>query len=85
MKDGLLMLTPEQMRLLDCQHKHLVISGPYGSGKTIIALMKLELLAGSLPESDVVYFICFDSKSELSSEISGSSKIKIYHNNEGYN
>ena len=84
MKDGLLMLTPEQMRLLDCQHKHLVITGPYGSGKTIIALMKLEQLAGSLPESDVVYFICFDSKSELSSEISGSSKIKIYHNNEGY-
>ena len=84
MKGRLLIITPEQMRLLDCQHKHVVITGPYGSGKTIIALMKLELLAGSLPETDVVYFMCFDSKSELSNEISSSSKIKIYHNNEGY-
>ena len=84
MKGGLLMLNPEQMRVLDCQHKHLVIGGPYGSGKTIIALMKLELLAESLPKSDVVCFICYDSKSELSNEINGSSKIKIYRNSEGY-
>ena len=84
MKGVLLMLTPEQMRLLDCQHKHLVITGPYGCGKTIIARKKLELLEKSLPKSDVVYFICYDSKSELWNEISGSSKIKIYRNNEGY-
>ena len=84
MKGGLLMLTPEQMKVLDSQHKHWVITGPYGSGKTIIALKKLELLAESLPESDIVYFICYDPKSELSNEISGSSKIQIYHNNEGY-
>ena len=84
MKGGLLMLTPEQMRVLDCQHKHLIITGPYGSGKTIIILQKLKLLAESLPESDEVYFICFDSKSELSNQINGSSKIKIYHNYEGY-
>ena len=84
MKGGLLMLTPEQMRVLDCQHKHVIITGPYGSGKTIIILQKLKLLAESLPESDKVYFICFDSKSELSNQINGSSKIKIYHNYEGY-
>ena len=84
MKGGLLMLTPEQMKVLDSQHKHLVITGPYGSGKTIIALMKLELLTESLPEGDIVYFICYDSKSELSNEISSSCKIQIYHNNKGY-
>ena len=84
MNHALLMLTPEQMRVLDSQHKHLVITGPYGSGKTIIACMKLELLAENLPESDIVYFVCYDSKSKLSNEISGSSKIQIYHNNEGY-
>ena len=83
MKGVLLMLTPEQMRVLDYQHKHLVISGPYGSGKTIIALKKLELLAESLPESDIVYFICYDSKSEFWNEISGSSKIQIYRNSKG--
>ena len=84
-KGILLMQTPEQMKVLESQHKHLVITGPYGSGKTIIALKKLELLAESLLENDVVYFICYDSQSELWNEISGSSKIKIYSNTEGYN
>ena len=84
MENALVILTPEQKNILYSQKcNHLIVKGPYGSGKSIIALKKLQLLSESIPEDEVVCFICYDSRSELWNEIEGSSKVKLYRNGEG--
>ena len=84
MENALVILTPEQKNILYSQKcNHLIVKGPYGSGKSIIALKKLQLLSESIPEDEVVCFICYDSRSELWNEIEGSSKVKLYRNEEG--
>ena len=72
MKHALNILTSEQKEILYSGDKHLIIQGPYGSGKSVIACKKFELLLNELDGSkknDLVYFICFDSKSAFLSEI----------------
>ena len=84
MENALVILTPEQKNILysrDCNH--LIVKGPYGSGKSIIAMKKLQMLSKSVPEDEVVCFICYDSRSELWNEIEGSSKVKLCRNEEG--
>ena len=85
MKNALLILTPEQKNILySGEGNHLIIGGPYGSGKSIIALKKLQTLSESVQENEVVCFICYDSRSELFNEIgSSSAKVKVYRNVKG--
>ena len=84
MQNALVILTPEQKKILYCgECNHLIVKGPYGSGKSIIAMKKLQLLSESVPEDEVVCFICYDSRSELWNEIKVSSKVRLYQNGEG--
>ena len=84
MENALVILTPEQKNILYSQKcNHLIVKGPYGSGKSIIAMKKLQILSESIPEDEVVCFICYDSRSELWNEIGNSSKVKLYRNGEG--
>ena len=60
MKHILLMLTPEQKRILYSGDKHVLIQGPYGSGKSIIAHKKLQMLSDEFEENGkngLVHFI----------------------------
>ena len=84
MENALLILTPEQKNILYSREcKHLIVKGPYGSGKSIVAMKKLQMLSESVPEDEVVCFICYDSRSELWNEIKGNSKVKLCRNEEG--
>ena len=86
MKHMLLILTPEQKRILYSGDKHVLIQGPYGSGKTIIAHKKLQMLSDEFEESDnngVVHFICHDSKSALLSEIEKRPNVIAHDNKRG--
>ena len=83
MENALVILTPEQKNILYSQKcNHLIVKGPYGSGKSIIAMKKLQILSESIPEDEVVCFICYDSRSELWNEIGDSSKVKLCRNGE---
>ena len=85
MKHVLVLLTPAQKRILYCGDKHLIVQGPYGSGKSILARKKLHLLSNKLKGSkkeEQVHFICFDSQSALLSEV-GRSPNMMAHVNKG--
>ena len=86
MKHVLVLLTPAQKRILYCGDKHLIVQGPYGSGKSILARKKLHLLSNKLKESkkeEQVHFICFDSQSALLSEVGRSPNIIAHVNKAG--
>lgn len=83
MKGALLLLTPEQIDILCSEDKHMIIDGPYGSGKSIVARIKAKMLEENLPENESLYYISHDSKSALSHEIPRqSSKMQIYPSKE---
>ena len=86
MEHALVMLTPEQREILYSCDKHLIIKGPYGCGKTIIARKKLQMLSEEFSESKkngIVHFICYDPRSALVNEIRGSTNVKVHCNKEG--
>ena len=83
MKGALLLLTPEQIDILHSEDKHIIIDGPYGSGKSIIGRTKARTIADKLPKSEMLYYISYDSRSALLNEIQRSNpRIKIYPDNE---
>ena len=78
MKEALLLLTPEQIDILHSEEKHLILDGPYGSGKSIICRTKAKMIADNLLESELLCYISFDSRSALPNEIERNNpKIKI--------
>ena len=85
MEHVLMLLTPEQKEIIYSDEKHLIIRGPYGSGKSVVACKIMEILLKELEESkknELVYFICYDSKSALLTEIESIPNLKI-HRHEG--
>ena len=79
MKGALLLLTPEQIDILSSEDKHIIIDGPYGSGKSIIARIKGQMLAESLSEDELLYYVSYDPKSELLHELPGrNNKLQKY-------
>ena len=86
MEHILVMLTPAQKDILYSEDKHLIIKGPYGCGKTIIARKKLHMLSGEPGKNEkdeLVYFVCYDPRSALSNEIRSTPNVKVYCNKEG--
>ena len=86
MKHLLVFLTPAQKNILYSSEKHLIIQGPYGSGKSFIARKKLQMLSDELKrmkKSEVVHFICFDPISALISETKESPNVRIHGNKKG--
>ena len=83
MKGALLLLTPEQIDILSSEDKHMIIDGPYGSGKSIIARIKGQMLAESLLEDELLYYVSYDPKSELLHELPGrNNKLQKYPDKE---
>ena len=86
MEHALVMLTPEQREILYSADKHLIIKGPYGCGKTIIARKKLQILSEEFAENkknEMVYFVCYDPRSALVHEIGSFPNVKVRSNKEG--
>ena len=80
-----MLLTRKQKDIIYSDKKHLIIRGPYGSGKSVVALKRFEILLKELEESkrnEVAYFICYDSKTALLTDLERIPKAKI-HRNEG--
>ena len=61
-----LLFTPQQMDIYLSDAKHIVIQGSYGSGKSILGLKKLEMIArNKSTQYQKIIYINFDSKCEL--------------------
>ena len=86
MKHLLVILTPAQQSVLYSGNKHMVVQGPYGSGKSVIARKKLQMLLDDFKrskKSDEVHFICHDPKSAILQEIEVLPNMKTHGNEEG--
>lgn len=83
MKGALQLLTPEQIDILCSDDKHMIIYGPYGSGKSIIARTKAEMLADNLRENELTYYIIHDSRTALSQVKLKKDNIIVYPNEKG--
>ena len=60
-----LLLDRYQMEIAYSDEKRILLRGAYGTGKTVVALKKLELLCKCLKEKEVIYYINFAGKSRL--------------------
>ena len=58
-----LFLTEEQMGVVFMRSKHVFIKGSYGSGKTIIAQKKLEMIVSNIKDSEMVIYLNYDKES----------------------
>ena len=65
MENLTVLLTREQMEIVNSQHNHIIVRGGFGCGKTIIAAALLKKVSESLKNDEKLYFVCYDSRSEL--------------------
>ena len=75
-KQAELLLNRYQMEIAYSDEKRILLTGNYGTGKTVVALKKLELLYQSLKEKEVIYYVNFAGKSELHLEVMEKNKTK---------
>ena len=64
-----LLYTPQQMNAYFSDNKHVVIQGSYGSGKSILGLKKLELIWKNFTENEIIFYVNYDSKSQLHTQM----------------
>ena len=64
-KQAELLLNRYQMEIAYSDEKRMLLHGNYGTGKTIVALKKLDLLYKCLKEKEVIYYIISAGKSRL--------------------
>ena len=71
-----LLLDKYQMEIAYSDEKRILLTGNYGTGKTVVALKKLELLYQGLKEEEVIYYVNFAGKSQLHLEVMEKNKTK---------
>ena len=91
MENLVVLMTRKQMEILYSQHKHIIVRGGFGCGKTIIAAAMLKKISENLKNDEKLYYICYDPRSELLSQITENTQKKTdanitpYHNKERRN
>ena len=75
-KQAELLLDKYQMEIAYSDEKHIFLTGNYGTGKTVVALKKLELLYDSLKKKEVIYYVNFAGRSQLHLEVMEKNKTK---------
>ena len=91
MENLAVLMTRKQMEILYSQHKHIIVRGGFGCGKTIIAAAMLKKILENLKNDEKLYYICYDPRSELLSQITENTQkktdanITLYYNKERRN
>ena len=82
------LLTRKQMEIFNSQDKHMIIRGGFGCGKTIIAEAMFRKMSENLKNDEKLYFICYDSRSELLHQMAKDAQenklinVTLFHNKE---
>ena len=85
------LLTREQMEILYSKHKHIIIKGGFGCGKTIAAAAMLKKISDMLKNDEKLYYLCYESILELLDQITkdsqgnGVTNVTPFHNKEKQN
>ena len=77
---GVIKMTSEQTKIVYLPCKHLIIRGSYGSGKTVVARKRAEIISRSMTKDDSLYYIICDSRSVLKEELQLYPEINVFHN-----
>ena len=80
MAETTILLTLEQLRIVNSPNKHLMIQGCYGSGKSLVALKKAEMTSKILKQNEIMCFISYDSSSMFTTVIESTVNMKLYRN-----
>ena len=76
-----LLLNRYQMSIIYSNKKRVLLSGTYGTGKSVVIYKKIELLEKSLKDKEVIYYVNFEGKSALNSDfrvkMKPSDKVKV--------
>ena len=80
MAETTILLTLEQLRIVNSANKHLMIKGCYGSGKSLVARKKAEMTSKILKQNEILCFISYDSSIMLTADIESNSEMKLYRN-----
>ena len=75
-KQAELLLDKYQTEIAYSDEKRVLLTGDYGTGKTVVALKMLELLYQGLKEEEVIYDVNFAGKSQLHLEVMEKNKAK---------
>ena len=78
-EEAMLLLDRSQMEIAYSMENRIILKGDYGTGKTIICLKKIEILSTVLGDSETIYYINFQGRSELDGVV--SKKVKGFHPN----
>ena len=60
-----LLLDRYQMEIAYSHQNRIILKGEYGTGKTVIALKRIQLLLETLKDKEAIYYINFNGRSEL--------------------
>ena len=71
-------LTPDQMKIVYLPSKHLVINGSFGTGKSIAACKKAEIILSRLKPNENLYYMISDSSSLRKVDISLNPESGIF-------
>ena len=71
-----ILLDRYQMDIVYSKQNRIILHGDYGSGKTVIALKKIQMLLETIKDKEVIYYVCFAGKSELHSFV--KQKVKAF-------
>ena len=74
------LLTKEQMEIIYSEHRHIIIKGGFGCGKTMVAAALLTKISESLEIDEKIYYICYDSRTELLHQMTKHSQDKHVEN-----
>ena len=76
-----MLLDRYQMEIVYSRENRIILQGDYGSGKTVIALKKIQLLLKTIKDKEVIYYVNFTCKSEVHFFI--KHKLKVFSELDG--
>ncbi|XP_057299033.1 uncharacterized protein LOC130629724 [Hydractinia symbiolongicarpus] len=69
-----LILTIQQLRILYSSYRKKIITGPLGSGKTVLALSHMELAYEHSENNSAIYYVVWDDKTLLKQDVINHAK-----------
>ena len=70
-------LSRQQRKFLHLQDKHVILKGAFGSGKSIVAQIKMQQMVRSLQGDRKIYYLCWDAQSIFDKVMKRNFQLKL--------